>query len=380
LINGGNFNNTGSQKRILVAPLNWGLGHATRCIPLIKTLIASGCVVLIAASGPVKALLEAEFPDATFLPIPAYNIRYSRKKIWLPVKLLWQIPGILRTIYRENRWLQQIVDQHQPHGVISDNRFGLHHKTVPCVYITHQLTIKAPGRFATWLAQKIHYYYINKFSECWVPDAEGSPNLAGLLSHPEVKPAVPVTYLGPLSRFKWQQPGVKAYDLLVILSGPEPQRTVFEAMLLKELAGYPGKTLLVRGLPGSHSVLQLQLQNLRVVNHLPAAELLVAIQQSALVLSRSGYTTIMDLVKLRQKAILVPTPGQAEQEYLATYLQQQGLFTCMNQEQFSLKNALLQAEESTPVFFEPDTTLYKNVITNWLISLSNNHHLPEANQ
>jgi uncharacterized protein (TIGR00661 family) len=372
LINGGNFNNIGEKKRILVAPLNWGLGHATRCIPLIKELVANGCDVLIAASGPVKALLQTEFPDLEFLPVKNYNISYSRKKIWLPVKLLWQIPGILRTIYQENRWLKGVIKSYKPNGVISDNRFGLHHNTVPCVYITHQLTIKAPGRLGEWLAQKVHYHYINQYSQCWVPDAAELPNLAGKLSHPAVKPRIPVHYLGPLSRFERQNGNNKIYDLLIIISGPEPQRTIFEELLLKELTVYTGKTLLVRGLPGSNSVLQQQHQTLRVVNHLASNQLSLAIQQSGLVLSRSGYTTIMDLVKLMQKAILVPTPGQAEQEYLAAYLQQQGLFTCMKQEDFSLTEALKQADKITAIPFETDTDLYKKAVANWVKTLSVN--------
>jgi uncharacterized protein (TIGR00661 family) len=353
-----------------VAPLNWGLGHATRCIPLIKELVANGCDVLIAASGPVKALLEAEFPHLQFLDINNYNISYTRKKIWLPVKLLWQTPGILRTIYRENRWLRDVIKTHKPDGVISDNRFGLYHKTVPCVYITHQLTIKAPGRLAEWLAQKIHYHYINKYNQCWVPDAEGLPDLAGKLSHPAVKPQIPLRYLGPVSRFERQPVQQKLYDLLIIISGPEPQRTVFEKILLKELAAYTGRALLVRGLPGSDSVSGHQQQNLQVVNHLSSNELCLAIQQSGLVLSRSGYTTVMDLVKLRQKAILVPTPGQAEQEYLADYLQQQGLFVCMMQQSFSLTEALKQADKLTAIAFETDTELYKKVVANWVNTLN----------
>jgi uncharacterized protein (TIGR00661 family) len=371
LINGGNFNNIGEKKRILVAPLNWGLGHATRCIPLIKALAANGCDVLIAASGPVKSLLQAEFPEFQFLPVPNYSISYSRKKIWLPVKLLWQAPGILRTVYRENRWLKVIISTYKLHGVISDNRFGLYHKAVPCVYITHQLTIKAPGRLAEWIAQKIHYHYINQYSQCWVPDAGGEQNLAGKLSHPVVKPAIPLHYLGPVSRFERLQIQQKLYDLLIIISGPEPQRSIFEKKLLKALAAYRGRALLVCGLPGSDEPAQQQ-PNLQVVNHLPANELSLAIQQSELVISRSGYTTVMDLVKLRQKAILVPTPGQSEQEYLAAYLQQQGLFVCMQQEGFSLPEALKQAGNLKAIPYEMDTELYKKVVVNWLDTLNIN--------
>jgi uncharacterized protein (TIGR00661 family) len=367
LINGGNFNNIGTKKRILIAPLNWGLGHATRCIPLIKELIANGCVVLIAASGPLKTLLQTEFPALQFLPIPDYRISYSRKKLWLPIKLLWQAPGILLTIYREKRWLQQCIARYNPDGIIADNRFGLHYKGLPCVYITHQLTIMAPGWFGKWMAQKIHYHYINKFNECWVPDAAGLPNLAGKLSHPIIKPVTPLYYLGALSRFEQQQVD-KIYDLTIVLSGPEPQRTMFEDILLKELTVYAGNTLMVRGLPGNVANIPGN-DRLTIVNHLPSHELSVAMQQAKLVIGRSGYTTVMDLVQLRQKAILVPTPGQAEQEYLADYLQQQGLFTSVQQKKFSLPKAIQQAERQTPYFFETDAELYKTVVINWVKQL-----------
>jgi hypothetical protein len=193
--------NTGS-KRVLVAPLDWGLGHATRCIPIIYELLSLNMEVIIAAGGATKKLLEKEFPKLEFVYLRGYNVKYSNKKWLLPLTLLLQAPIIFTRIYQEKQWLKRAISTLQIDAVISDNRFGLYHSTTPCIYITHQLMIKTGNRFTEWLAKKIHYFFINKYTACWVPDNEHAPTLAGELSHPKTLPLVPVKYLGPLSRFE----------------------------------------------------------------------------------------------------------------------------------------------------------------------------------
>jgi UDP:flavonoid glycosyltransferase YjiC (YdhE family) len=183
-----NFNIPGLKPRILIAPLDWGLGHATRCIPIISALIQQNCSVIIAAESQVKFLLQKEFPNLQFIHLTGYRIKYSRYKLWMPVKLLLQLPKIVYRIYAENLWLKRIVKQNKIDVVIADNRMGLYHKKIPCIYITHQLSIKTGNRFTESVAQKIHYHFINKFCACWVPDAEGALNLAGELSHPVTMP------------------------------------------------------------------------------------------------------------------------------------------------------------------------------------------------
>jgi uncharacterized protein (TIGR00661 family) len=343
LIKGKNINSPGRKLRVLVAPLDWGLGHSTRCIPIINKLLNQDCEVFIAAEGACRFLLQNEFKTAVFLNIKGYRVNYSKNKSLMPLKLLVQLPKILYRIYRENSWLKQIIKEHAIDAVISDNRLGLYNKTIPCVYITHQLKIKTGFRFTEWLAQKVHYYFINKFSECWVPDTIEKNNLAGELSHPGNLPKIPVKYIGPLSRFEKMPVNIK-YDIVVLISGPEPQRTVFEKIILKELKNYYGKLLLVRGLPADNFLISSEIASLEIKNHLPANELNLAIQQADLIISRCGYTTIMDLVKLQKKAILVPTPGQTEQEYLADYLMKQKLFLCVKQDQVLLPAILKEAE------------------------------------
>ena len=363
--------NTDKSKTILVAPLNWGLGHATRCIPLIKELLAQNTRVLLAGDGAVAALLAKEFPPLTILPLKSAAIKYpaGKKNFWLT--MLWQLPGAILSVYRERRWLAKMITAYKIDAVIADNRMGLHNKKIPCIYIAHQLHIKTGGgRWMDKTAQRLHYHFINKFNQCWLPDFEEEKmNLAGELSHPEKKPAIPVKYIGALSRFE-KLPGTeKQYDYAIILSGPEPQRTILENLLLKQIPSVDGNFLLVRGLPDAAATLSSS-PNLTVINHLSSDELNKAIQSSGLVISRSGYTTVMDLIKLDKKAVFIPTPGQPEQEYLATHLSNNHLFYSTKQEGFDLKKAIAAAKN-----FQADTISvamdsYQPVIKQFVLSLT----------
>lgn len=327
---------------MLVAPLDWGLGHATRCIPIIRELLEQGCEVTIGSGPAAQKILQEEFPDLRFLPLLGYNVHYSRYRSFLPLVLLLQIPKLIFRVYFENRWLKKAIATYGFNAVISDNRPGLYHPGVKSVYITHQLCIKTGNRFTQWLAQKIHYRFIHRFSECWVPDLAGDLNLAGDLSHPLIMPRVPVKYLGPLSRFE-KKGAEKKYDLAILLSGPEPQRTLFENLILKELENYNGKAWILRGLPEQKTILLTTNKQVEIRNHLPSAELNQLIESSELVICRSGYSSVMDLVKLQQRAVLVPTPGQTEQEYLGEYLMSKKMFYGLCQEDFSLNRVMDQA-------------------------------------
>ncbi len=359
-----NINKAREKIRILIVPLDWGLGHATRCIPIIYALIHAGAYVFLAGENNTEAILKKEFPLLPFLPLKGYNIRYSKNKKSFLLKLLSQLPAIKNTIQHEQKWLKKVVKEHKIDAVISDNRFGLYHAVIPTVYITHQLHIETGSTLLNKFAQQMHYHYINRFTECWVPDAAGEKNLAGKLSHPTQPPAVTIKYIGILSRFKKQEPEIKT-KLLVILSGPEPQRSIFEKIILDQLKKIEAPVIFVRGLPAQKEILAVQ-KNIEMYNHMPANELSMHIQQAAMVLARAGYSTVMDLATLQQKAILVPTPGQAEQEYLAVCLKQQQLFYTCNQDNFNLKKALTEAEEFYKKEIVPPETLNEDFIINWL--------------
>ena len=334
------FNNNLSPKRIFIAPLDWGLGHATRCIPIIKAFADKGFEIFIGADKATYILLKEEFPNLNFIKMKGYEIEYSRKIGGLYLKLLAQLPRIFTVILKEKKQLNRIIADYAIHAVVSDNRFGLYSQKVPCIYITHQLSIKTGHWFSSKIATGIHRHFIKKFTHCWIPDNTVN-DLAGELSHPKKMP-VNAKYLGVLSRFEpLDLPRV--YDLMITLSGPEPQRTIFETLLLSQCRNLKMKILFARGLPGKKESPDHGLSHVTMVNHLNAPSLNRALCQSALVIGRSGYTTIMDLAKLGKKGILVPTPGQPEQEYLAEYLMGKGYFYMADQAGFNLIETLEKA-------------------------------------
>ena len=320
------------EKTILVAPLNWGLGHATRCIPIIKALLERKYNVLFASDGGALLLLRKEFPNLPFIELPSYEISYPKKGAYFKWKFLWNLPHIQRTITSEKKLIKKIVADGTIHGIISDNRLGVFSKRIPTVFITHQLKVLSGN--TSYFSSKLHQKFIKKFDECWVPDVEESVNLSGELGH--IKNSEILTrYIGPLSRFqKIELP--KKYDILALISGPEPQRSSFEEKLIKELGGKDKKVLVVRGVIESKQY-KTKLGNITIVNYMKSDELEEAINQSDLVVSRSGYTTILDLAVLEKKAFFVPTPGQYEQKYLAKRLKNLSLVPYCKQEDFTME-------------------------------------------
>ena len=330
------------KKRILVCPLDWGLGHATRCVPIIEALLGRGMEVLLGTDGHPAALLKEAFPMLEQIQFPGYEIEYPAGDHGMALKMLFATPRLRIRIKEEQQTLEQFIKQHQIDGVISDNRFGLFTDQVPCVYLTHQLQIQAPA-FKGAL-RKLHRSYIDRYTFCWIPDFEGADNLSGALSHGMDLPKG-CRYIGPLSRLtKQEQLQVNTDQLCVLLSGPEPQRTSFEQTLLKQLQNHPGSVILVRGLPGTKASLATP-PNVKAFNHLSGDQLATVLQSSGMTLSRPGYSTLMDLTALGVKAIFVPTPGQTEQEYLAQLHREKGSFYATRQKGFELEAAL---EASAP--------------------------------
>lgn len=329
-------------KKLLVAPLDWGLGHATRCVPVIRDLLNNHCEVWLAGEGTQEKLLREEFSSLPFLPLKGYRIKYARTG--LTGKLLLQTPSILTSIKDENKWLKEQVSRYGFDAVISDNRYGLYHEKVFSVFITHQLCIKSSlGKWSEKLLQKWNYKFIDRFNECWVPDEEGKNNLAGELSHPVKLPSIPLKYIGPLSRF--DKKGIEEIKdhLLIILSGPEPQRTILENKIIDQIVKYPGTATIVRGLPGERNIIP-STNTIHFYNHLSSTELNNEAMKAEFIISRSGYSTIMDIAALQKKSILIPTPGQTEQEYLADYLMKKQFAFCVKQNDLSLMTNIEDAK------------------------------------
>lgn len=331
--------------RVLIAPLDWGLGHATRSIPIIKSFQELNIDVLIAADGACAALLSKEFPTIRIIPLRGYRIQYAKTAIGLIGKLVQQVPKILGSIKQEHLWLEKIIQEEKIDLVISDNRYGLYTKQVPCVFITHQLMIKTPFEFLERLIQKINYRFINRFSACWIPDTAAEINIAGLLSHPAKLPKTPVSYMGIVSRMEQKETTGTKFDYCFLLSGPEPQRSILEEQVLKCLPKLDGKIILVRGLPSVISTIEVP-SNTICYNHLPSNELESTLAASDLIICRSGYTSVMELVGLKKNALLIPTPGQTEQVYLAKKLYADQRFFMADQEHLNLLDAIYKAKKN----------------------------------
>lgn len=319
------------KKRILVAPLNWGLGHATRCIPIINALMEQGFVPVIASDGVALALLRKEFPNLSSIELPSYNVTYAKNGKLFKLKLIKDSPKLLKAIKAEKNAIKAILEHNDIAGIISDNRLGVRSKKVPSVFITHQLNVLSGS--TTWFSTKMHQKFIQKFDQCWVPDAEGEINLSGKLGHVKTFD-IPTKYIGPLSRFTPTTNEIKN-DLMVLLSGPEPQRTLIEKKLFSELKNYKGKVVFVKGFMEAEQTIQV-IGHMTIYNFMTSALLEKTINESTLVISRSGYTTVMDLAKLNKKAFFIPTPGQFEQVYLAERLTEMQMVPSCKQDEFSI--------------------------------------------
>ena len=321
------------KKNILVAPLNWGLGHATRCIPIIKQLLEHGFNPIIASDGVALEMLRKEFSDLQMLTLPSYQIEYAKNGKNFKWKLIKNSPKMIAAILQEKKIVKKWVELYQLSGIISDNRLGVRNKNVPSVFITHQLNVLTGN--TTKITTKLHLNIINKFDACWVPDFKEKPNLTGKLGHLTKTPSN-VSYIGPISRLSYLNIE-KKYNLIILLSGPEPQRTMLEEILKAEALKISGNILFVRGLIENQQT-QSSLKNITFYNFMNARQLEKAINESEKVLCRSGYTTIMDLAKLGKKAYFIPTPEQYEQEYLAKRLQKQGFYPYCEQDDFKIEN------------------------------------------
>lgn len=327
------------NKSVIVAPLDWGLGHATRCVPVIRELVRRGCSVSIATSGSALVLLRSEFPSLQSFELPSYRVKYSIRLPFM-ANVLRQLPKFLKAIRDERSAIQKIVEDNNIDIIMSDNRYGCRSEKIPSIFICHQIHIIMP-LWLKWLQPIVNYFnhrWIKKFDSNWIPDFK-EEGLAGRLSHPGLFNS---RYVGVLSRFNPEKKSGAGFELAVILSGPEPQRTTLENLVIDQLRHLTVKTIIVRGLPDATTLPALP--NIAIVNHLSSEKLQSVIANSSVILARSGYSTIMDLSCFGKSAIFIPTPGQTEQEYLGRVLMEKGIAFCQKQEQFNLGRALVEVQ------------------------------------
>jgi len=358
-----------NQLIILFSALDWGLGHTTRSIPILTHFNKKNHQLMIAVQpgSASEKVLRQHFPKAIFLPLQGYGITYAEKRKLFAFKIFLQIPKILKAIRRERKFVQNIVATHPIQLIISDNRYGFYHQDVPSIFITHQLRIAAPLRLLEAIIQKINYRYIQRFSQLWIPDLAGDPNLGGKLSHPLQMPKIPTYYIGLLSRLshlknketdttKQAKEQLAPFKYLLLLSGPEPQRTILEKRLLEIAPKLNGNSILVRGLPTAPQITVnntdinplpgglIAEQQFKVIDYAAPDTLLPLLDQAEFIVCRSGYSTVMDLLMLGKKGIYIPTPGQTEQQYLARRLMANHCGYSLAQEEKDYLTAFRKAE------------------------------------
>ena len=332
---------------ILLAPLDWGLGHTTRCIPIVRYLLSKDCDVIVAGDEHQLALLKQEFETLELVYLRGYDLKFSNNRLKTIVKITLQIPRILASIRRENQWLQRFAMEKRIDAVVSDNRYGFFSEKVYSVFITHQLTIKTPfGRFFDSLLRKLNYRFISRFKECWIPDTKEPGSLAGELSNPPSLPVLPNYYIGNLTRFTSAQNQQEKNYVLVMISGPEPQRSIFESRILRQVANLKSTVHILRGLPANQSFPPDTSTNVILENHREGSSLQNLISEASVVISRPGYTTVMEMLSCGKRCIFIPTPGQSEQEYLGKHLAAQGYSLCATQSSFKLSTLLTEAAQT----------------------------------
>lgn len=321
--------------KILVAPLDWGLGHASRCVPIVQFLVEQGFEVIIGGSVSSLCYLHKRFPGLVNVELPSAKMSYGRRGM-ISLPFLFSMFRFARNIRKEHKALEKIITQYSIDYVFSDNRLGLYSDIVPSFYMTHQLNFDNGflNRLPARMMKRLHSRYINKYRCCFVPDAEGELSLSGILSDSEFE----TRHLGPLSRFCGKVPPKIDGDFdLLLLSGIEPQRTLLESLFIEKYSTMPTSRLhIIRGVVTGT---ELSLPSNISCESNPSDDRIASLIVSARrIFCRSGYSTLCDLAALGRRAVLVPTPRQPEQEYLADRFRDKFGFVAIAQDDLSQVN------------------------------------------
>ncbi len=355
---------------VLVGPLEWGLGHATRLSAIISKLEAKNWKIYIAADGLPYNFLSQQFPDLTHIRLPFTSVRYTPSKKGFFMKLLWQLPSILRAIRRTRKTVKHLVAAHEIDLIIADNRYGFTHKTIPSVFITHQLRPRPPAllsAFDSLFFRWVHQHMIKDFDYWWVPDYAGEVNVCGRLSHLPWQHKK-IRHIDPVSWLTQFEPNPHdpspEIELLFLLSGPEPQRSLLEQQALEILIDAPYRSVILQGLPHpvGEKAFKVQQGNCLLYNHLPGPAIAHLLRSTPKIVCRAGVVTVFDLVALGLPALLIPSPGQTEQEYVVKKLSREGFFDYCDQQDLTAERIEVFRNKSFKSFPKPDETLQDQVI------------------
>ena len=347
----------------LIAPLNWGLGHATRCVPIIRYLMDKKIRVVIASDGEALAYLKKEFPTLNYEVLPSYNVEYTPDNRFIS-NMFRQLPKFIKAYLDEKACIDDIIRKHNISKIISDNRYGCHHKDTKNILITHQLRPNFTGvlSYLNWPIEQILRLIFDNFNMVWVPDDESS-NLTGALSS---LPIADKKYIGILSRFEKPESHLITNEILVILSGVEPQRSILEEKIIEQLKCLQLTSVIVSGIDEDNKIENIN-SYITKYQRLDTKALSILISESKYIICRSGYSSIMDLAVLGKKALLIPTPGQTEQEYLALKLMNEKKFLMQNQQDLNIEQALKQIEDYSGILLPSSQTNHFKDLINKLL-------------
>lgn len=335
--------------KVLVAPLDWGLGHATRCVPIIRSFLDIGAEVSLGVCGNISSFYKDVFPELKQFRIPSYRIVYPKHGYQMPAWILTELPRILKVVAVEHAVAESLVRRENIDLIVSDNRFGFYSETAKSIYMTHQMRIAFPGmtRIFETVGVKFHQRQMAHFSEVWVPDVPEFPGLAGRLSHLDKKNETGdffanrlLRYVGPLSRFSSQNVETlpKKFKFLGVVSGAEPMRTRLERRLRQVFKEIPGEHAIILGRPELTEVKKEG--NITLFPHLSIKPFAEVVAESECFISRPGYSTVMDQAVLGANCIFVPTPGQTEQVYLGKILDKSNFAHKLDEHELTAKKLL----------------------------------------
>ncbi|KYK26993.1 hypothetical protein AYK20_03045 [Thermoplasmatales archaeon SG8-52-1] len=335
--------------KVFYSVCSWGLGHATRSLPVIRKLIKEDNEVTIISNGRSLDLLKKELGNnIDYYDIPDYPMLLSKNSRQFMAKSVVYWPSFIAKMESGLQRLKKLLENKKCDLIISDARYDMYSRKIPSFFISHQMRIMNPLRIGIFErgSEIFNLFFFKRFAGIIVPDYQ-EDNLSGDLSHnlnriDENK----LHYVGVLSDFK-KKKLKKDIDYLISISGPEPQRTMLEEKLLPHVKDLNGKTIITLG--KTESIDKLNRKGIETYSFLPKDKRQEFLNRTKLVISRSGYSTILDLAVIGTKALMIPTPGQVEQEYLSKYHNKKNTFYSINQDKIDIKNDIEIAKKTTGV-------------------------------
>ena len=337
--------------KIIYAVCSWGLGHATRSLPVIRKLIEEGHEITIISHDRSLELLKSELGTQTkYIDIEDYPMLISENRRQFMAKSVIYWPLFIQKMEKGLQKVTKIIQKDKYDKIISDARYDIYSRKIPSFFISHQIRIMNPLRINIFEkgSETFNTFFFKRFCGVIVPDFKDENNLSGELSHNLKKiDEEKIHYVGVLSDFKKQQKK-KDIDYLISISGPEPQRTRFEEKILPQIKDLPGKKIITLGKTEKIDKLK-NIQDTEAYTFLPKNKREELLNRSKMVISRSGYSTILDLAVIGTKALMTPTPGQIEQEYLAEYHNKKNNFYSVDQDKINLIEDIEKAKKTTGI-------------------------------